>query len=424
LDRLTILEIKQSKITSADKLAEIQKEIGALHEFVPFKTTFAFQYKLLFYTNLRVWDFMDIVNATSMDKRNTIEFAELAAKVYDYNDQRFRIKRLLNTMANSELKEQKSYGNHHVLVSVRDVDHCIPVINYLSVRYDSVSFLSDSVDRLQSIFVTPNFIYEPVDSSCSVDADSFVLPDRDAYEFIPVTYLASGLLGDFIHQLSVVSEHHRTTGRKGIVYMTEEYEIFRMGLQKTCSDISPFLLKQPYIHDIKIHAGETCDINLSSWRDTVDFKTDSWYTVFKRSYNISWSKTPWFHSKGNPEYANTVFISTSHLRWWEAPFDHAKLIERLGPDVRFLAFQHSMYYDFVARTGLHIPLVLAPTFSEIVDAIAGCKLFVGTLSSPLSVADALHKRRFALQKEDSDALIALRTNPSFITYTTNLDTIQ
>ena len=34
LDRLTILEIKQSKITCSNKLKEIEKEIEALHEFI------------------------------------------------------------------------------------------------------------------------------------------------------------------------------------------------------------------------------------------------------------------------------------------------------------------------------------------------------------------------------------------------------
>jgi hypothetical protein len=82
LDRLTILEIKKSKITSPEKLAEIQKEIDALHEFIPFKEAYSFHYGLLLYTNLQVWNAMDIVNATEQENRNTVEFAKLAARVY------------------------------------------------------------------------------------------------------------------------------------------------------------------------------------------------------------------------------------------------------------------------------------------------------------------------------------------------------
>ena len=183
LDRLTILEIKQSRISCPNKLIEIQKEIDALHEFIPYKQLYEFQYKLLLYTNLQVWESMDKVNSIEMDSRNTIDFAKLASKVYDYNDQRFRIKRLINTMSNSALKEQKSYGSQHVIVKVDDVDQCIPVINYLSVRYDSVSFSSDHMERLKNLFTTPNFVYTPVDSTFTISADTFELPDRSAYEF-------------------------------------------------------------------------------------------------------------------------------------------------------------------------------------------------------------------------------------------------
>jgi hypothetical protein len=416
LDRLTILEIKYSRITCPNKLKEIQKEIDALHEFTPFKHLYEFQYKLLLYTNLQVWESMDKVNSIEMESRNTIDFAKLAAKVYDYNDQRFRIKRLINTMSSSPLKEQKSYGSHHVIVNVDDVGRCIPVINYLSARYDSVSFSSNHIDALKNIFTTPNFIYEKVDSTIIVSADTFELPDRSAYEFSPITYLASGLLGDFIHQLSVVNEKYQLTGRKGIIYMTNAIEPFRWGLERTYEDIRPFLLTQSYIHDVRIHDGTTCDINLSIWRYDMNYTTDSWHSIFKRSYNIEWSKTSWFKIQGNPDYTNTVFISTSPNRWWCEPFDCSMLVSSLGSDVRFLASEKSNYDHFVSKTGIDIPLVNPSNFTELVSAIQGCKLFIGTLSAPLAIADALHKKRIALQQDDSDGRIASNTNPSFITY--------
>jgi hypothetical protein len=86
-------------------------------------------------------------------------------------------------MSNSALKEQKSYGTKHVIVNVVDVDKCIPVINYLSVLYDTISFSSDHIERLKTLFTTPNFIYTPVNLTIIVYADTFDLPDRSAYEF-------------------------------------------------------------------------------------------------------------------------------------------------------------------------------------------------------------------------------------------------
>jgi len=415
LDRLTILEIKKSKITCPIKLKEIEKEIDALHEFIQFKQLYEFQYKLLLYTNLQVWNSMDKVNATEMENRNTIEFAKLAAKVYDYNDQRFRIKRLINTMSNSALKEQKSYGSKHVIVTVDTVDICIPIINYLSVRYDSISFKSEHMEQLKNIFTTPNFVYEPIDSTLIISADTFELSDRLAYEFTPNTYFAGGLLGDFIHQLSVINEKYQLTGRKGILYMTDSVEPFRWGLERTYADIRPFLLTQTYIHDVRIHDGTECDINLSKWRYNMNYTTDSWHTVFKRHYDIEWSKTPWFKIQGNSEYENTVFISTSPNRWWEEPFDCSMLVTSLGPDVRFLASEQSNYDHFVSKTGITLPLVIASNFTELVSAIQGCKIFIGTLSAPLAVADALHKKRIALQQHDNDSRLASNTNSSFVT---------
>jgi hypothetical protein len=420
LDRLTILEIKYSKITCPNKLKEIQKEIDSLHEFIPFKKLYEFQYKLLLYTNLQVWESMDKVNSIEMENRNTIEFASLAAKVYDYNDQRFRIKRLINTMSNSDLKEQKSYGCNHVIVTVDNVDLCIPVINYLSVRYDSISFDSVHINQLKNIFTTPNFVYESVDSTIKISADTFELPDRSYYEFTPITYVASGLLGDFIHQLSVINEKYQLTGRKGILYMTNSIEPFRWGLERTYADIRPFLLTQSYIHDLRIHDGTECEINLSKWRWNMNFMTDSWHTIFKRNYDIDWSKTPWFKTQGNKEYINTVFISTSPNRWWSEPFNCAELVNKLGPDVRFLASEKSNYDHFVSKTGIRLPLVIASNFTDLVYAIQGCKLFVGTLSAPLAIADALHKKRIALQQHDEDSSIASKTNSSFVTYKNSL----
>jgi len=198
-----------------------------------------------------------------------------------------------------------------------------------------------------------------------------------------------------------------------------------LGLKETHADVTPFLLTQPYIADVRLHDGTNCDVNLSKWRDQFFFHTDSWHTVFKRHYGITWSKSPWFTIEGNSAYANTVFISTSPNRWWSQPFDHKKLVSRLGPDVRFLAFEKSNYDHFVSKTGITLPLVIAKSFTEIVSIIQGCKMFVSTLSSPLSVADALHKKRIALQLEDDlDAMMASKTNPSFVTYRSNLDSIQ
>ena len=246
--------------------------------------------------------------------------------------------------------------------------------------------------------------------------------NSSAIEFLPITYLSSGMLGDFIHQLSIVNENYRRSGRKGIIYMTERFEYFGWGLARTYEDIKPFLLTQNYIYDLRIHDGCSCDINLSIWRQ--DPNLFSWHTIFRRHYDVPWSDTPWFCTQGMTKYKNTVFISTSAKRYLNE-FNYIKLINILGPDVRFLTSEKSNYDHFISLTGITIPLVLASSFTEMVDAIQGCALFVSTLSAPLAIADALHKKRLALIQFDSiDGPIAARTNPSFITDKSILDLIH
>jgi ADP-heptose:LPS heptosyltransferase len=91
------------------------------------------------------------------------------------------------------------------------------------------------------------------------------------------------------------------------------------------------------------------------------------------------------------------------------------LVNSLGSDVRFLASEKSNYDHFVSKTGITLPLVNPSNFTEMVTAIQGCKLFVGTLSAPLAIADALHKKRIALQQSDNDSRLASNTNSSFVT---------
>ena len=60
-----------------------------------------------------------------------------------------------------------------------------------------------------------------------------------------------------------------------------------------------------------------------------------------------------------------------------------------------------------------------------VEAIQGCALFVSTLSTPLAIADALHKKRLALiQPNTNCGYTAANTNPSFITPISNLNLIH
>ena len=202
----------------------------------------------------------------------------------------------------------------------------------------------------------------------------------------------------------------------------DDYTFFHRGVEETYKDVAPFLKQQEYIADVRLHIGEMCEYNLTRWRQNFNF-SQGWQTIYGGNYNIEWSKTPWFISEIDPRYSSVVFISTTPRRWWDKPFDMAKLISKLGNDVRFLGSDTSNYNHFVQQTGIHLPFVCAESFSELVSAIASCKMIVGTLSAHISIADALHKKRIALQT-GLDHEIARRTNSSFLTAESNLDTSE
>ena len=53
----------------------------------------------------------------------------------------------------------------------------------------------------------------------------------------PIIYISGGLLGDFIHQLSVINEKYLETGRKGVLYIsTSVGDGFRFGIGRAYSD--------------------------------------------------------------------------------------------------------------------------------------------------------------------------------------------
>ena len=81
-----------------------------------------------------------------------------------------------------------------------------------------------------------------------------------------IKYISGGLLGDFIHQLSIVNELYIKTNRKGIIYIANIGDNFRNGLEKTYSDLYDIVMLQEYIEGFKIYNGESYDYNLSEWR--------------------------------------------------------------------------------------------------------------------------------------------------------------
>jgi len=115
VDKLTILEIKTKRLTSAAARANVQRELTALEtvmrelrppeQFVALKRDLAA-------VNKTLWDIEDQIRAKEAKGEFDARFVELARSVYINNDKRANLKREINKLLKSDLIEEKQYTSY------------------------------------------------------------------------------------------------------------------------------------------------------------------------------------------------------------------------------------------------------------------------------------------------------------------------
>ena len=114
IDKITILEIKAARLTSATALQNVRNELAQLTEktlplgdmapqVAPLKAD-------LTRVNEALWEIKDKIRDKEAAKAFDAEFIELARSVYVTNDQRAALKRRINQLLASELVEEKGYA--------------------------------------------------------------------------------------------------------------------------------------------------------------------------------------------------------------------------------------------------------------------------------------------------------------------------
>ena len=115
IDKITILEIKEVKITSNNALDNIRKELGFLSDIVSNSKGVYDAISLLKNelkeVNLNLWQVEDEIRDKEYSQEFDKEFIRLARSVYRLNDDRANLKKKINETLFSELKEEKSYKN-------------------------------------------------------------------------------------------------------------------------------------------------------------------------------------------------------------------------------------------------------------------------------------------------------------------------
>jgi hypothetical protein len=413
LDRLTILDIKEREIKDATKLTHIQNEKKLYEPIQVICSKYSTLYTLLTFVNKRIWDKTDIIKTLTPSDPS---FAMIAHEIFELNQQRFRLKSAINRMTGASIHEQKSYAESTLVLHYTIIDTSAAVdIVYYFLHYDTIYIQTHSTHpilRLLGVQMPPtphnSFDAPPINRNTEYYTALCEM-------FKPISYVSGGLLGDFVHQLSVICENYYTTGRKGNLYITNAVgDPFRFGVEKAYNDLMPLLCKQEYIETFKLHAGET-GINLSAWRGSPLLCRASWYHIFQQSFQVEFGKHQWLQTNTmRKEFEGKTVISTSCRRLhpkYDIQVDISNSI--------FVSFDKESYDHFVSLTNIKIPLYICDSLTEMVDIIHSCSVFIGNLSSPLAFAYALHKKSVVLKSKSSDD-IHIHNLSHFLPYITIL----
>jgi hypothetical protein len=112
IDKLSILQVKKTKVLDEEKLILINKEFELLYNFSLSyfnNPEVELIYTKLISVNTNLWDIEDNLRVMEKEKKFNDDFIELARKVYFTNDERFRLKNEINMFTNSEIREVKDY---------------------------------------------------------------------------------------------------------------------------------------------------------------------------------------------------------------------------------------------------------------------------------------------------------------------------
>ncbi|APJ04768.1 DUF6165 family protein [Silvanigrella aquatica] len=112
LDKITILEIKSSRISDPSKLMNIKKELKLLSDVCQ-KNNINLNDSLISELkkyNESLWDIEDKIRDKERAKQFDEEFIGLARAVYFTNDKRADVKKQINMKSGSALVEEKSYN--------------------------------------------------------------------------------------------------------------------------------------------------------------------------------------------------------------------------------------------------------------------------------------------------------------------------
>lgn len=116
VDKMTILRIKENRISDSSKLDFIKKELEMLTSMMNELTIeypdLNFYINQLYQINCSLWDIENSIREKEQRKEFDETFISLARSVYQNNDKRAKIKYDINVLTNSNIREIKQYTEY------------------------------------------------------------------------------------------------------------------------------------------------------------------------------------------------------------------------------------------------------------------------------------------------------------------------
>ena len=113
VDRITILRLKKEKLDEREKIANVELELAHLEEILEREVGdlkgIESLVARLHDVNAHLWEIEDELRDLEAVQNFGVRFIEMARQVYQFNDERYRLKRAISDHYGSMFVEEKSY---------------------------------------------------------------------------------------------------------------------------------------------------------------------------------------------------------------------------------------------------------------------------------------------------------------------------
>ena len=374
-DKLSILEIKKKYIKDENKLIHIKLEIEKITleiQHLIEKNQKLFQYILI--VNEKIWNLIDI----SKSNLSELDFNILSRQIAHENDARFRIKSLIDKNNSSAICEVKSYEKEKIyLLGFEKLDSKVRQTyeTLLNFYFDNVEYTTDS--NIQGNVYN---ILNP--GKYSYIANSKLIKTINNLETI--NYLNGGALGDLIHCLYVVKVIYLTIGKRGNIYLRQDF-FHNRNVIDVYNDIKNIIEYQEYINKVDLYSSQNININLDIFRNSSLLYQVDWLTNLSRTFNIPLLTTSWL--KSPKDIKNYKIVINRSLVRHVSHFPWDKIVN--NNKCSFITFNVNDYQNFPFKD--KVECLIVKNFDEMVDIISNCDFFIGNQSAPLAIAYALGK---------------------------------